>query len=202
LLTGAGQHIALVRQYITGTMPIVGKSIPEAWQCVMGRMAMHPAFETKVMTTGSVHAIYIGPKRGQPLVAVAEIRAIAGRGLDGDRYCLGRGSLSRWPGPGRHVTLIEQEVLDAVRREFGIDLGGGLSRRNIVTVGVDLSNQRGQMFRVGTALFKAGIPCAPCGYLERKTQAGVMAALKGRGGLRAEVLQEGIIRMGDLVEFL
>jgi MOSC domain-containing protein YiiM len=58
------------------------------------------------------------------------------------------------------------------------------------------------MFRVGTALFKAGIPCAPCGYLERKTQAGVMAALKGRGGLRAEVLQEGVIRVGDLVEFL
>jgi MOSC domain-containing protein YiiM len=158
--------------------------------------------ETKAMTTGTVHAIYIGPKRGQPLVAVAEVGAIAGRGLDGDRYCVGRGSLSRWLGPGRHVTLIEQEVLDAVRRECGIDLGGGLSRRNIVTAGVDLSNRRGQRFRVGTALFRAGIPCAPCGYLERKTQLGAMEALNGRGGLRAEVLQDGVIRMGDLVEFL
>ncbi len=72
------------------------------------------------MTIGTVHAIYIGPKRGQPLVGVAEVKAVAGRGLEGDRYCLGRGSLSRWPGPGRHVTLIEQEALDAVRREFGI----------------------------------------------------------------------------------
>jgi MOSC domain-containing protein YiiM len=154
------------------------------------------------MTIGTVHAIYIGPKRGQPLVAVAEVRVVAGKGLEGDRYCLGRGSLSRWAGPGRHVTLIEQEVLDAVRHECGIDLGGGLSRRNIVTVGVDLSNRRGQMFRVGTALFKAGIPCAPCRYLERKTQPGVMEALKGRGGLRVEVLQDGVIRIEDLVAFL
>jgi MOSC domain-containing protein YiiM len=154
------------------------------------------------MTTGTIHAIFIGPKRGQPLVGVAEVQAIAGKGLEGDRYCLGRGSLSRWPGPGRHVTLIEQEVLDAVRREHGIDLGGGRSRRNIVTVGVNLRDRRGQNLRIGTAVFKAGIPCSPCGYLERKTQPGVMVALKGRGGLRAEVVEGGSIRVGDVIEFL
>src|SRR5437588_105759 len=105
------------------------------------------------MTTGTVHAIYVGPKRRQPLLAVPEVGAVVGKGLEGDRYYLGRGSLSRWPGPGRHVTLIEQEVLDAVRRELGIDLGGGLSRRNIVTAGVNLGSRRGQKFRMGTALF-------------------------------------------------
>jgi|SRR6516165_2185210 MOSC domain-containing protein YiiM len=154
------------------------------------------------MSTGTIHAIYIGPKRGEPLVGVAEVRAVAGRGLEGDRYYLGRGSLSRWPGPGRHVTLIEQELLDAVRREHGIDLGGGRSRRNIVTVGVDLGDRKGQRFRIGRAVFKAGIACRPCGYLERKTEAGVFVALRGRGGLRAEVVEEGTIRVADAIEFL
>jgi MOSC domain-containing protein YiiM len=154
------------------------------------------------MTTGTVQAIHVGPVRGQPLLAVPEVRAVAGRGLEGDRYFLGRGSLSRWPGPGRHVTLIEHEALEAVRREHGLDLGGGLSRRNIVTVGVALGDRQGQRFRIGTALFRAVLACQPCGYLERKTQAGVLAALKGRGGLRAEVLQDGVIRVGDVIEFL
>jgi len=154
------------------------------------------------MDTGIVHAIYIGAKRGQPLHAVSEVRAVAGLGLEGDRYYLGRGSLSRWPGPGRHVTLIEQEALEAVRREHGIDLSGGLSRRNIVTAGVALNDRQGQPFRIGTAMLRGVIACQPCGYLERKTQSGVLAALKDRGGLRAEVLEGGVIRPGDTIEFL
>jgi MOSC domain-containing protein YiiM len=154
------------------------------------------------MTTGAVHAIFIGPVRGQPLLAVPEVVAVAGKGLEGGRYFLGRGSLSRWPGPGRQVTLIEREALEAVRKEDGIDLGGGLGRRNIVTAGVSLVDQQGQKFRIGTALFRAVIVCQPCAYLERKTQVGAFAALKGLGGLRAAVLEDGIIRSGDAVEFL
>ena len=155
------------------------------------------------MATGTIHAIYIGPNRSQPLVAVAEVQAVAGKGLEGDRYFLGRGSLSRWPGPGRQVTLIEHEALEAIRRDYGFELKGGLSRRNIVTAGVTLDDRQGQKFRVGTtALFRVVQPCQPCAYLERKTQAGVFTALKGRGGLRAEVLEDGIIRVGDAIEFL
>jgi MOSC domain-containing protein YiiM len=89
-----------------------------------------------------------------------------------------------------------------VRRDLGIDLGDGRSRRNIVTAGADLNNRRGQKFRIGTVLFRADIACQPCAYLERKTEAGALAALKGRGGLRAEVLEEGVIRRGDAIEFL
>ncbi|HEX5269831.1 MAG TPA: MOSC domain-containing protein [Gemmataceae bacterium] len=154
------------------------------------------------MTGGAVHAIYIVAGRGRPLLAVPEVLAVAGKGLEGDRYFLGKGSLSRWPGPGRQVTLIEHEALEAVRDEHGLDLGGGLARRNIVTRGVELGDRKGQRFRIGTALFRAVQPCQPCGYLERKTQAGAFAALKGRGGLRAEVPEGGVIRVGEAVEFL
>jgi MOSC domain-containing protein YiiM len=154
------------------------------------------------MKTGTVNAIYVGPVRGQPLLAVPEVLAVAGEGLEGDRYFLGRGSLSRWPGPGRQVTLIEQEALEAVRLEHGIDLGDGKARRNIVTAGVDLRDRSGEKFRIGTALCRAVLPCQPCAYLERKTQAGAFAAMKGRGGLRAEVLEGGVIRVGEPIEFM
>jgi MOSC domain-containing protein YiiM len=122
--------------------------------------------------------------------------------LEGDRYFLGRGSLSRWPGPGRQVTLIEQEVLEAIQHELGIDLGDGRSRRNIVTAGLSLSTLQGHKFRIGTAVFRGVLLCQPCAYLERKTHAGVFDALKGRGGLRAEVLETGFIRVGDTVTVL
>jgi MOSC domain-containing protein YiiM len=156
----------------------------------------------KAMTRSAVHAIYLGPVRGQLQHAVPEVLAVAGKGLEGDRYSLNRGSLSRWPGPGRQVTLIEHEALEAVRKEHGIELAGGLARRNIVTSGVSLAGRQGQKFRIGAALLRAVMPCQPCAYLERKTQAGAFAALKGRGGLRAEVLEGGVIRVGDAVEFL
>jgi MOSC domain-containing protein YiiM len=82
------------------------------------------------------------------------------------------------------------------------ELAAVRARRNIVTAGVLLVDRQGQQFRIGTALFRAVIPCQPCAYLERKTQAGAFAALKGRGGLRAEALEGGIICSGDDVEFL
>jgi MOSC domain-containing protein YiiM len=140
--------------------------------------------------------------RSQPLLAAPEVQAVAGKGLECDRYLLGRGSLSRWPRPGRQVTLIEHEALKAVRWEHSIDLGGGRARRNLVMAGVDLRDRQSQQFRIGTALFRAVMPCQPCAYLERKTQAGAFAALKGRGGLRTEMLEGGIIRVGVAVEIV
>jgi hypothetical protein len=82
-------------------------------------------------------------------------RAVAGKGLEGDRYFLGRGSLSRWPGRGRQVTLIEYEALEGVRRERGIRLGGGLARRRLVTTGVEVVGRQGRQFWIGKALFRA-----------------------------------------------
>jgi MOSC domain-containing protein YiiM len=148
-------------------------------------------------SVATVHAIYIAPAARSAPVEVREVLALAGRGLEGDRYCLGAGSFSRWPGEGRAVTLIEQEAIDAVRREHGIDLGGGCSRRNIVTSGIVLSELVGVRFRIGPVLLRGVRPAAPCAHLERLTAPGTFDALKGRGGLRADVLEGGILRVGD-----
>lgn len=154
------------------------------------------------MTTGILRGIWISATARDPLVRVTEVRAVPGRGLEGDRYFFACGSFSRWPGKGREVSLIAAEALDAVRTERGIDLREGRSRRNLVTTGIDVADLQERAFRIGTALFRGVRPCAPCAYLERITEAGVFEALKGRGGLRADVIEEGILHVGDAIEVL
>ena len=154
------------------------------------------------MTTGILRGIWISATARDPLLSIAEVRAVPGRGLEGDRYFFERGSFSRWPGKGREVSLIAEEALDAVRAEHGIDLREGRSRRNLVTSGIALDDLQERTFRIGTAVFRGVRPCAPCEYLERITEAGVFEALKGRGGLRADVIEEGILHVGDSIDVL
>jgi MOSC domain-containing protein YiiM len=147
-----------------------------------------------------IRSIHVAPEAEAPTVSVPEVMAVAERGLEGDRYFFERGTFSRWPGTGRNVTLIEQEVIEAVRREFGIDLGDGRSRRNIVTSNVALSGLNGRQFRIGAAVMRGTRECAPCRHLERLLGPGVYNAMLGRGGLRAEILTGGVIRVGDAIE--
>jgi len=149
-----------------------------------------------------VSEIYVAPEAGAAPSAVGAAVAVAGRGLEGDRYFLGVGSFSRWLGEGRAVTLIEQEAIDAIRRDHGIDLGAGRSRRNVVTAGVVLAELVGRRFRLGTALLRGARLAAPCRYLERRVAPGTYDAMKGRGGLRADVLEGGLIRVGDALELV
>jgi MOSC domain-containing protein YiiM len=146
---------------------------------------------------GSLELIFLAPEAKAPLIAIPEVRALADRGLEGDRYFHGIGSFSRWPGEGRAVTLIEAEAIEAVLRETAIDLSAGRSRRNLVTRGVHLPDLNGRRFRIGRALFRGTRLCEPCAFLERLTEPGVFAALRGRGGLRADVLEGGLIRGGE-----
>jgi MOSC domain-containing protein YiiM len=150
-----------------------------------------------VPVAACVDAIYITPERGRDLRAVGEIMAVAGAGLEGDRYQLGRGSFSRWPGDGRAVSLIAAEAIEAIHAETGLDLSSGRSRRNIVTRGIDVASLNGRKFRIGEAVFRGTRLCTPCKYLERLIGPGTFEALKGRGGLRADILETGVIRAGD-----
>lgn len=151
----------------------------------------------EVVAVPCVDAIYIAPDRALELRAIDEVLAIAGKGLEGDRYQLGRGSFSRWPGDGRAVSLIAAEAIDEIFVETGLDLSNGRSRRNIVTRGVDLAVLNGKRFRIGEAVFRGTRLCTPCRYLERLVGPGTFDAIKGRGGLRADIVESGVIRAGD-----
>lgn len=143
-------------------------------------------------------AIFISERRAKPLMPITEARLIPERGIEGDRYYHGAGSFSHWGGSGRDITLIEQEVIDDVFEKHAVDLRAGQSRRNLVTSGVRLSELNGQFFRIGGVLLHGARECAPCKHLERLVP-GSFEALKGRGGLRAEIIEEGTIRVGDAI---
>jgi MOSC domain-containing protein YiiM len=150
-----------------------------------------------MVAPGIVIWLYIAPTGGAEMRAVHEVAAVAGRGLDGDRYFNRTGTYSNLPGDGRHVTLIESEALEALRRDYGITLDPSAARRNIVTRGVALNHWIGQEFRVGTVTLRGTRLCEPCLHLQKLSVANVMRGLVHRGGLRAEILAGGMIRVGD-----
>ena len=156
-------------------------------------------------TNGRVQAINITPRGGDMPQPVESIRAIPGRGLEGDRYNLGAGSFQK-PGeklqPGSEATLIEIEAIEGLQREQGLSITPAESRRNILTQGVSLNDLIGKEFSVGPVRMKGIRPCRPCDHLEGKTQPGVKAGLANRGGLRAQILTEGVIRVGDTIQML
>ncbi len=144
-------------------------------------------------------SIHIAPAGTAPVISLGEIQAIAGKGLEGDRYYLKTGTYSKTPGTGREVTLIEIEAIQALRREYGIDIDAAQARRNILTRGVALNHLIDQDFAVGEAVLRGTRLCEPCAHLEKLTLKGVMRGLIHRGGLRADVVRGGIIRVGDTI---
>src|SRR3989304_4965155 len=88
------------------------------------------------MGQGTVVSINIARAGGEPMESLGEARAVAGRGLEDDRYFSKDGTFSNNPGTGREVTLIESEASDALERDYDVSLGDKDARRNIVTRGV------------------------------------------------------------------
>ena len=132
--------------------------------------------------------------------AFHEIAAIEGVGLDGDRYATRSGSFSARPKPGRQLTLIEAEAIEALEFELGLVLTPGETRRNLVTRGVALNHLVGREFTVGSVRLRGHELCEPCADLARMTgKPQILAGLVHRGGLRAEILEGGPIRVGDLI---
>jgi len=153
------------------------------------------------MFEGRIVGIYTAPEKGAPMEGHDEIAALAGQGLAGDRYATARGKYSgiRISNEQRAVTLIEREAVAAVRADYGIELEEQETRRNLVTEGVPLNHLVGRTFRVGAVLLRGVDLPEPCAYLESLTREGVFRSLIHRGGLRAEVLTDGPIRVGDPV---
>ena len=127
---------------------------------------------------------------------------VAGRGLRGDRYHDGTGTYSNHPGTGREVTLIESEALEALKRDYGIDIAPAQARRNFVTRAVALNHLVGREFTIGEVRLRGARLCDPCAHLESLSARGVVRGLAHRGGLRADVISGGLIRIGDSVTAL
>ena len=151
------------------------------------------------MSQGKVVSIHIASVAAAPMKTVTQVKAVASRGLDGDRYANKLGTYSNDPGSGREVTLIESEAMEALERDYQIKLVSGQSRRNIVTRGVALNHLVGKEFSIGAVVLRGTRLCDPCAHMEKLTVRGALRGLIHRGGLRAEILTGGAIRVGDRI---
>ena len=131
-----------------------------------------------------VEGINIGPS--DAIAPVDSVSALAGKGLQGDRKFFGDGAA-----PGRALTLIEAEALEDV------GLTGAQSRRQVVVRGVRLNDLVGRRFRVGEVECVGVQLCEPCLHLEQMTRPGIIKELVHRGGLTADILNDGRISVGD-----
>jgi MOSC domain-containing protein YiiM len=149
------------------------------------------------MSEGSVVAIFTAPKKHAPLDSRDEVSAVAGRGLEGDRYFNAEG----WDEPKRELTLVELEAVEAANRDYDLGLTPEDMRRQVVTKGVPLNHLIGKEFSVGDVRCLGVKLNEPCNHLRKLADKPLIKPMIHRGGLRAQILESGTIRVGDPIRF-
>lgn len=137
-----------------------------------------------------VEAIHIGPEESGALASVESVRAVAGKGLEGDRTFREAGAK-----PGQALTLVEAENVEAA------GLGAGETRRQLTVRGVRLNDLVGKSFRVGDVECYGVELCEPCEHLQSMTRPGIIKDLVHRAGINADILSDGVISVGDAIAF-
>ena len=129
------------------------------------------------------------------------VRAVPGKGLEGDRYFHGMGTFSPQPQkPDFELTFVELENVETFAAESGLAFTAADARRNVVTKGIRLNELVGQEFQVGEIRIRGLRLCEPCSHLAKTSFPEVLKGLVHKGGLRAQILSAGEIRVGDKVE--
>jgi hypothetical protein len=141
---------------------------------------------------GVVAALLLAPEAEADLTRAETATAIAGCGLDGDRYARGVGTFSGSAGTGYELTLVAAEMIHGI-------LSWEDARRNVVTQGIDLNALVGRDFKVGDVVCRAQRLAEPCAHLEGLTEPGILRPLVHRAGIRADILVGGEIAVGDRV---
>lgn len=148
---------------------------------------------------GRVESLHVAGEAAEPMTEVPAVTAVAGRGIEGDRYFLGSGFYSDKPGPDRELTLLELETITALRHEHRIELEPGEARRNVITRGVPLNHLVHREFAIGEVIARGIRLCEPCTHLVEVTGRRVLGPLVHRGGLRAQIVKGGRISVDDIV---
>jgi MOSC domain-containing protein YiiM len=162
---------------------------PKLWR---GFKSPTPAWQ------GGVAALFIAPISAGPMVSQSRVRAFADRGLEGDRFF--RESWNDVKRPDKAVSLIEAETLELAAGELGVESIADQTRRNIVTSGVPLIDLLHQEFTIGGVRMRGIRLFEPCGHLVKVTKLpGIFPALHHRSGLKAEILSDGVISVGDAI---
>lgn len=149
------------------------------------------------MEPGRVAALFVSAEPGGPMHTVASVEAVAGRGLQGDRY-FGDYAYNQ---PG-DITLFAREDVDAANAAADATIDYADLRRNVMTVGIDLREIRGSAIRIGVVVVDLIAANPPCNHLQKVTGKPLLRPLVGRAGVRGRIRDGGTIREGDSVEWV
>jgi MOSC domain-containing protein YiiM len=143
------------------------------------------------MPQGKIVSIHWVDADGQPAQPVDEVEILADFGLKND-YRSGAGSK-------RQVTLVAEEMLNAIGTELGVTVAPGASRRQLMIKGLDLNAYVGQTLRIGGVTLEGSGLCQPCNRMNEMIGDGAQAALQDRGGLCCRAITGGTVRIGDQI---
>lgn len=151
----------------------------------------------------TLHAIIIGEKAKEPLHYINSVRAVQGKGLEGDRYFYGQGTFNKpqLSPDVREVSILPFETLFECSSRLESDLDFLDLRRNLIIKNFDASLLEDKVFTIGTAKFRIVRTCPPCRYLSRILDENMMIGLKYIGGYRAIIVESGIISVGDIIQY-
>jgi len=125
-----------------------------------------------------------------PVRELEQIRCVAGRGVEGDRYFDHKVDFKG------QITFFANEVYEALCAQFNrCDKPPSVFRRNVITRGADLESLIAREFEVQGVRFLGVESCKPCYWMDQAFGPGAEAALHGRGGLRARILSDGLLRV-------
>jgi MOSC domain-containing protein YiiM len=153
---------------------------------------------------GKILSIYTCPDKGQDMCEVQQVQAVTQVGLMGDRYALGRGAWSNSKKVTiRQVSLIATEAITEANKLLLVPFLPQETRRNLLTEGIELNGLVGKCFQVGGVAMRGVELCDPCtrpSMLSKKPD--FESAFQQRGGLRAEILSDGIISVGSYISLV
>jgi len=153
-----------------------------------------PSRHPSPLGVGTIETIATAALAGAPVTMLTAAYLHAGRGVAGDRHLLGTGTFPSGI-PGSSLTLIEAEVCES----FDPPLSPDEHRRNVVTRGIDLNRLVGREFNLGRVRCRGMRLCEPCAVMQRYAGRPVLRALVHRAGLRADIIDDGEIKLADPV---
>jgi MOSC domain-containing protein YiiM len=152
----------------------------------------------------TVENIFITKTRREQPHEIEAAKLEAGKGIVGDRYheraleFLAVGDQV----PSNHISVISKEELAGFLERNNAEIDYADFRRNVLTSGIDLRELIGRQFKLGSALCQGIEDCDPCAFLAATVHHSVLPEMKKKAGLRAIILEDGDLKIGDTITLI